>query len=80
MQWHPDEWGNITWIKVKPTQVWKPDVVPYNDMDQEKGDVSEKYKKLIRVDSNGVNTWSLPIVYTLACKIEVRFFGEQRSG
>ena len=52
-QWHPDEWGNITWLKIKPQQLWTPDIIPYNDMDDSTADVADKYKKLILLDHTG---------------------------
>jgi len=74
IRWHPDEWGNISWIKVKPHDLWTPDIVPYNEMNDDNADVADKYKKLILVEHTGLNTWNIPVLYTLACGIEVEYF------
>ena len=34
LKWNPEEWGNITWLKMLSTDIWTPDIVPYNDMDE----------------------------------------------
>ena len=52
-KWHPEEGGTIAWIKMLPEEVWTPDIVPYNDMDTDKSEHQDKYKKQITVHSDG---------------------------
>ena len=61
LTWHPEEWGNITWIKMLPGQVWTPDIVPYNDMDTDKSEHNDKYKKQVTVHSDGLSSWIVPV-------------------
>merc|ERR1712147_18455 len=72
--WKPEEWGNITWIKVHPDEVWTPDVTPYNDLDEDKTDVAEKYTKLILIDHTGLNSWYIPVLFALDCAMQVQYF------
>ena len=71
IKWKPEEWNNVTWLKVKPSDVWTPDVVPYNDMDTKKTEITDKYRKLIRIEADGTNSWYIPVVFILSCDIKV---------
>ena len=56
---------------MKPSEVWTPDVVPYNDMDTIKTEITDKYRKYVRLEPDGTNYWYLPVVFILACDIKV---------
>ena len=72
LTWNPSEEGEIDWLKVKPTDVWTPGVIPYNYMGQD--DLTEKFSKLIMVDSNGTNNWYIPLVVPLSCDFDLKHF------
>ena len=65
LEWDPSEFGGITETQFKETQLWQPDVQPYNVLDSA---ASTFDKNLLRVRNNGEVFWSRPGLLKLMCK------------
>ena len=65
LKWDPSEFGGITETQFKETQLWQPDVQPYNVLESA---ASTFDKNLLRVRNNGEVFWSRPGLLKLMCK------------
>ncbi|XP_028396654.1 neuronal acetylcholine receptor subunit alpha-9-like [Dendronephthya gigantea] len=63
-------------INVKPSLVWIPDIILYNNVDEQDrtGGGEETYKTLIKLYSNGTSIWSSPALFKAICEIDVSYF------
>uniref|UniRef100_A0A8C5HH08 Neuronal acetylcholine receptor subunit alpha-3-like n=1 Tax=Gouania willdenowi TaxID=441366 RepID=A0A8C5HH08_GOUWI len=71
LKWNPKDFGGVEFIRVPSKNIWKPDIVLYNNA---VGDfqVDDKTKALLRY--NGDVTWIPPAIFKSSCKIDVTYF------
>ena len=77
LSWKPHKFGNIKEIHVDPTLIWKPDVVLYNNIDEniaEYGGNLDTLKTRIIVDHKGIVSWFTPVLLKAQCSINVAHF------
>ncbi|XP_065316633.1 neuronal acetylcholine receptor subunit beta-4-like isoform X1 [Gordionus sp. m RMFG-2023] len=72
LRWDPREFGNISVIRLPEDAIWKPDIILYNNLDQ-------NYKNAILstyaiVSSDGNVTLLSAIILHSSCRISVRYF------
>ncbi|XP_069621621.1 neuronal acetylcholine receptor subunit alpha-3-like isoform X1 [Ranitomeya imitator] len=71
LKWDPRQFGGIEFIRVPAAQIWKPDIVLYNNaigIFQ----VDDKAKAILR--HTGEITWMPPAIFKSSCWIDVTFF------
>ncbi|XP_028517612.1 neuronal acetylcholine receptor subunit alpha-7 [Exaiptasia diaphana] len=76
LKWNKSHYGNIDTVFVEPRRIWVPDVLLYNNGD-EKVDAAggvEKFKTKIKIESNGMQSWLAPTIFTSMCKMDIRYF------
>ncbi|XP_041345737.1 neuronal acetylcholine receptor subunit alpha-3 [Pyrgilauda ruficollis] len=71
LRWNPADYGGAEFIRVPSGQIWKPDIVLYNNA---VGDfqVDDKTKALLKY--TGEVTWIPPAIFKSSCKIDVTYF------
>ena len=74
--WNPEEYGGIKSIRVKPGEVWKPDVTLYNSADRihqlGPGNLNNQVYAIIYHD--GTVTWVPITLYKSSCPMKLRYF------
>ena len=80
LRWDVRRWDNITFAQMDPSELWTPDIVLYNNVDDE-SEGGTDYKTRIRIYPNGTSgviqkySWFLPQYSTrdnLVSKISLR--------
>lgn len=71
LQWNPDDFGGIKKIRVPSTDIWKPDLVLYNNAD---GDFTIVHETKVLLEHNGKVTWNPPAIFKSYCEIVVLHF------
>ncbi|XP_059163297.1 neuronal acetylcholine receptor subunit beta-4-like isoform X2 [Physella acuta] len=69
--WEPQDYGNITQIKIDNKHIWVPDVVLFNNAD---GKFEPSYNPNCVLDSTGNVKFIPPAIYTSSCSIDVEYF------
>ncbi|ESP04297.1 hypothetical protein LOTGIDRAFT_136425 [Lottia gigantea] len=72
LRWDPDDYGGIKVIRLPFDQVWRPDVLLYNN-----ADVSSIFSSIssnVIVTSDGNVTWLSMVIFKSSCSIDVRYF------
>ena len=73
LQWDPEDYGGLNWIRYYRNSVWTPDILAYNDVgtfDMEKYDRSIP----LTVYSSGLVVWTRPVDYETMCSLDVTNF------
>uniref|UniRef100_A0A8C5SMM0 Cholinergic receptor nicotinic gamma subunit n=1 Tax=Laticauda laticaudata TaxID=8630 RepID=A0A8C5SMM0_LATLA len=71
LQWDPEEYGNISCLRIPSTLIWLPDIVLENNIDGV-FDVALYANALVSPD--GSITWLPPAIYRSVCSIVVTYF------
>ncbi|KXJ28794.1 neuronal acetylcholine receptor subunit alpha-10 [Exaiptasia diaphana] len=73
LRWNSTKFGGVTFINISPKLVWKPDIVMYNSI---QGDGGEMYNFLTKVQlfSDGTIQWFAPTEVKSICKIDITYF------
>ena len=71
LKWDPDEYGGITKLHVPAEDIWRPDLVLYNNAD---GDYVVTIMNKAVVNNDGRINWKPPAVYKSSCHIDVSYF------
>ena len=71
--WSPEDFGNITSMNLSPLEVWIPDIIIYNAIDQ--STVLEDITNFnLIVDNKGNMTWLYPLQVISMCEMNVKLF------
>ncbi|XP_041465602.1 neuronal acetylcholine receptor subunit alpha-10-like [Lytechinus variegatus] len=71
LKWNPDDYGGITKITIPSSEIWKPDIILYNNADSSfKGAM----KTNAAVSFDGSVTWLAPAIFRSSCKININYF------
>ncbi|XP_016299109.1 neuronal acetylcholine receptor subunit alpha-2-like [Sinocyclocheilus anshuiensis] len=71
LRWNPEEYENVTSIRIPSEIIWRPDIVLYNNAD---GDFAVTHLTKAQVFYNGRIKWKPPAIYKSSCSIDVTFF------
>ncbi|XP_039925256.1 acetylcholine receptor subunit alpha isoform X2 [Hirundo rustica] len=71
LRWNPDDYGGVKKIRIPSDDIWRPDLVLYNNAD---GDFAiVKYTKVL-LEHTGRITWTPPAIFKSYCEIIVTHF------
>ncbi|KPP64137.1 acetylcholin receptor subunit alpha-like, partial [Scleropages formosus] len=71
LQWNPDDYGGIKKIRIPSTDIWRPDLVLYNNAD---GDFAIVQETKVLLEHTGMITWTPPAIFKSYCEITVLYF------
>uniref|UniRef100_A0A3P9JGB4 Cholinergic receptor nicotinic alpha 1 subunit n=1 Tax=Oryzias latipes TaxID=8090 RepID=A0A3P9JGB4_ORYLA len=71
LQWNPEDYGGIRKIRVPSTDIWRPDLVLYNNAD---GDFAIVHETKVLLEHTGMITWNPPAIFKSYCEIIVLHF------
>lgn len=71
LRWNPEEYENVTSIRVPSEIIWRPDIVLYNNAD---GDFAVTHLTKAHLFYDGQIKWMPPAIYKSSCSIDVTFF------
>ncbi|XP_060774704.1 acetylcholine receptor subunit alpha-like isoform X1 [Neoarius graeffei] len=71
LNWNPDEYGGIKKIRIPSSDIWKPDLVLYNNAD---GDFTIVHETKVLLEHTGSITWNPPAIFKSYCEIVVVYF------
>ncbi|XP_066271575.1 neuronal acetylcholine receptor subunit alpha-9-like [Branchiostoma lanceolatum] len=69
--WDPDDYGGMVNMTIKAEDVWRPDMLLYDNVDQGFGGWPVD---VVRVSNNGTVIWSFPKVLSTSCDVDVSGF------
>ena len=76
LTWNRKDFNNISSININRKKVWLPDIVLYNNADEDKtfgGNLDQLNTRVI-LESDGKSKWLAPIILRSKCPINVEFF------
>ncbi|KAG7231793.1 hypothetical protein INR49_010379 [Caranx melampygus] len=69
LKWNPDDYGGIKKIRIPSTDIWKPDLVLYNNAD---GDFAIIHETKVLLEHTGMITWNLrPSLRATNCSMKL---------
>lgn len=71
LKWNPDDYGGIKKIRIPSADIWRPDLVLYNNAD---GDFAIVHETKVLLESSGLITWTPPAIFKSYCEIIVTHF------
>ncbi|KAJ8352043.1 hypothetical protein SKAU_G00235190, partial [Synaphobranchus kaupii] len=71
LHWDPSAYGGIKKIRVPSTDIWRPDIVLYNNAD---GDFAIVHETKVLLENTGMITWNPPAIFKSYCEIIVLHF------
>ncbi|KAG7471977.1 hypothetical protein MATL_G00103700 [Megalops atlanticus] len=71
LRWNPEEYDNVTSIRIPSELIWRPDIVLYNNAD---GDFAVTHLTKAHLFHDGRIKWMPPAIYKSSCSIDVTFF------
>ncbi|XP_047140447.1 neuronal acetylcholine receptor subunit alpha-10 isoform X1 [Hydra vulgaris] len=76
LTWDPEKYSNITEIRVDPAKVWKPDIVLYNNVAEDRlfAENFGTLKSRVIVDNTGYTTWLTPLILSSNCDMNLKYF------
>ncbi|ESN90492.1 hypothetical protein HELRODRAFT_108613 [Helobdella robusta] len=69
--WNPQEYDNISSLRISANHIWRPDILMYNSADE---DIDSTFPTNIVVSSNGNCLWVPPGMFASTCKIDISWF------
>ncbi|KAM7542020.1 hypothetical protein Aperf_G00000015663 [Anoplocephala perfoliata] len=71
LQWDPAEHGNITEVRIFPSQVWTPDIQLFNFADER---IREHRIARVVVHADGSILWVPQALFKSACQVDITYF------
>ncbi|KAG7273003.1 hypothetical protein CRUP_011887, partial [Coryphaenoides rupestris] len=71
LNWNPDDYGGIRKIRIPSSDIWRPDLVLYNNAD---GDFAIIHETKVLLEHTGQITWNPPAIFKSYCEIIVLHF------
>uniref|UniRef100_A0A8C9QWS7 Cholinergic receptor nicotinic alpha 4 subunit n=1 Tax=Scleropages formosus TaxID=113540 RepID=A0A8C9QWS7_SCLFO len=71
LRWDPEDYENVTSIRIPSELIWRPDIVLYNNAD---GDFAVTHLTKAHLFHDGMIKWMPPAIYKSSCSIDVTFF------
>eukprot|EP00795_Rhopilema_esculentum_P006153 gene6153-11546_t len=82
LSWDPKLYNGITSVNVRPSKIWLPDIVLYNNADEDKsfGGNLDRLNTRVILSFDGTTVWLAPVILKSKCEINVKYFpfDEQR--
>uniref|UniRef100_A0AAY4A019 Cholinergic receptor nicotinic alpha 9 subunit n=1 Tax=Denticeps clupeoides TaxID=299321 RepID=A0AAY4A019_9TELE len=72
LRWDKDEYDGLEVIRIPSSLVWRPDIVLYNNADEEGSSGPPDTNVVLRY--NGEITWDSPAITKSSCKVDVAYF------
>uniref|UniRef100_A0A672NQS6 Cholinergic receptor nicotinic alpha 9 subunit n=1 Tax=Sinocyclocheilus grahami TaxID=75366 RepID=A0A672NQS6_SINGR len=72
LHWDKDEYDGLEVIRIPSNLVWRPDIVLYNNADEEDSSGPPDTNVVLRY--NGEITWDSPAITKSSCKVDVSYF------
>ncbi|KAI7810953.1 neuronal acetylcholine receptor subunit alpha-9 [Triplophysa rosa] len=72
LSWDKDEYDGLEVIRIPSSLVWRPDIVLYNNADEEDSSGPPETNVVLRY--NGEITWDSPAITKSSCKVDVSYF------
>ncbi|XP_062408738.1 neuronal acetylcholine receptor subunit alpha-9 [Sardina pilchardus] len=72
LRWDKEEYDGLEVIRIPSELVWRPDIVLYNNADEENKDGPPETNVVLRYD--GEITWDSPAITKSSCKVDVAYF------
>ncbi|KAL9987422.1 hypothetical protein ACROYT_G001725 [Oculina patagonica] len=73
LRWKPADYGGVRFINIDPKLVWKPDIVLYNSIQSDSGEMY-KFNTKVVINYNGSCQWYAPTEVKTVCKIDITYF------
>ncbi|XP_064619928.1 neuronal acetylcholine receptor subunit alpha-10-like [Lineus longissimus] len=74
LQWKPSEYNNVTAIRLQSSRIWRPDIVLFNSVDEERKPNEIFSDTNAIINSNGRVAWLTPALVKATCKVDVTYF------
>ncbi|KAG8432467.1 hypothetical protein GDO86_016927 [Hymenochirus boettgeri] len=71
LKWNPVDYGGIKKVRISSSDIWRPDLVLYNNAD---GDFAIVKETKVLLDYNGKITWTPPAIFKSYCEMIVTYF------
>ncbi|KAL1492030.1 hypothetical protein ABEB36_012534 [Hypothenemus hampei] len=71
LQWNPTDYGNVDMLHVPSDNIWRPDIVLYNNAD---GNFEVTLATKATLNYTGRVEWKPPAIYKSSCEIDVEYF------
>ncbi|XP_040048722.1 neuronal acetylcholine receptor subunit alpha-4b [Gasterosteus aculeatus] len=71
LRWKPEDYENVSSIRIPSEIIWRPDIVLYNNAD---GDFAVTHLTKAHLFHDGRIKWMPPAIYKSSCSIDVTFF------
>nr|XP_033802836.1 acetylcholine receptor subunit alpha [Geotrypetes seraphini] len=71
LTWKPEDYGGIKKIRIPSNNIWRPDLVLYNNAD---GDFAIVQETKALLEYTGLITWTPPAIFKSYCEIRVTYF------
>ncbi|KAG8454296.1 hypothetical protein GDO86_000805 [Hymenochirus boettgeri] len=71
LQWNPEDFDGIEFMRIPADKIWKPDIVLYNNA---VGGFQVEGKTKAVVKHNGLITWTPPAIFKSSCPMDITFF------
>ncbi|KAG9352991.1 hypothetical protein JZ751_017567 [Albula glossodonta] len=71
LRWNPQDYDNVTSVRIPSELIWRPDIVLYNNAD---GDFAVTHLTKAHLFYDGRIKWVPPAIYKSSCSIDVTFF------
>ncbi|XP_063068709.1 acetylcholine receptor subunit alpha-like [Engraulis encrasicolus] len=71
LKWDPSKYNGIKKIRIPCTDIWRPDLVLYNNAD---GDFAIVHETKVLLEHTGMVTWNPPAIFKSYCEIIVLYF------
>eukprot|EP00794_Sanderia_malayensis_P016939 gene16940-18646_t len=74
LTWDPADHNGTTLINLEQTQLWKPDIILYNNADISNNGPTEIYKGPAHVYNNGTIVWFSTVAWQSSCAVDITWF------
>ncbi|XP_066936536.1 neuronal acetylcholine receptor subunit alpha-4-like [Clytia hemisphaerica] len=74
LMWDPKAHHDITQISVPNSLLWTPDIVLYNDADNDYTTHNEIYRTNVQIHHKGMLTWTSNIEWKANCEVDITWF------
>ncbi|XP_078363160.1 neuronal acetylcholine receptor subunit alpha-10-like [Oculina patagonica] len=76
LTWDPDKYNGIKEIHVQPSDIWVPDILLYDNVDDEDRFAGGRftYRTNVAMKYDGNVTWLNPAIFKCICKVDVTYF------
>ncbi|XP_066152609.1 acetylcholine receptor subunit alpha-like isoform X1 [Euwallacea fornicatus] len=71
LKWNPRDYGNVDMLHVPSDNIWRPDIVLYNNAD---GNFEMTLATKATLNYTGRVEWKPPAIYKSSCEIDVEYF------